>query len=124
MRFPLRLCAVIASLVIATSALAQSGATPLEPQRELQRSLGSYKDTSAFDLDGHLERSVQNTPQRFISICRAKGFRYAAVQYGESCLCGDSYGKYGPATNCDMRCTGGPMTCGGFSANEIFDASD
>ena len=121
MRLLLGLGALIIGVWIAGLALAQQ---PLSPQRELYRSLGCFKDTSTLDLDGHLERSAQNTPQRCIAICKDKGFRYAAVQYGESCLCGNSYGKYGVAANCDMECTGGSMTCGGYSANEVFDAGN
>lgn len=82
--------------------------------------IGCFKDTSDFDLNGYLERSRQNTPQRCISICAGKGFRYAGLQYSESCLCGNSYGKYGPASNCNMKCTGGPMICGGYSSNHVY----
>jgi hypothetical protein len=53
--------------------------------------------------------------------CYDLGFKYAGVQWGQACLCGDSYGKYGPATNCDMACTGDPTeTCGGFASNEVW----
>jgi hypothetical protein len=83
--------------------------------------IGCYKDTSAFDLDGHLERSQSNTPQRCVEICKQKGFAYAAVQYGQSCLCGNSYGKYGPADNCNYPCTGdSSQMCGGYSANSVY----
>jgi hypothetical protein len=83
--------------------------------------IGCYKDTSAFDLDGFLERSRSNTPQRCVETCRAKGFAYAAVQYGESCLCGNSYGKYGTADNCNYKCTGdGGQNCGGYNANSVY----
>lgn len=83
--------------------------------------IGCYKDTSVFDLDGFLERSESNTPQRCIEICRAKQFRYAAVQYGESCLCGNRYGRYGEAQNCDYRCPGdASQICGGYSANSVY----
>lgn len=83
--------------------------------------IGCYKDTSAFDLDGYLERSSQNTPERCIASCKAKGFKFAGVQYGESCLCGNSYGRYGPASNCNMRCTGDPgQNCGGYSSNAVY----
>ena len=84
--------------------------------------LGCFRDTNApFDLDGYLERSNENTPQRCVSICKAKGFRFAGVQYGQSCLCGNRYGRYGPADNCNMACTGnrGEM-CGGFNSNHIY----
>ena len=85
--------------------------------------LGCYKDTSDFDLDGHLERSAQNTPQRCIALCREKGYAYAGVQYGESCMCGNRYGRYGetlPAA-CNYPCTGDPaQTCGGYSTNAVY----
>ena len=85
------------------------------------RFLGCFKDTSAFDLDGFLERSPHNTPDRCIATCAQKGFAYAAVQYGESCLCGNSYGRYGPATNCDYACTGSAaLICGGYNANSVY----
>ena len=83
--------------------------------------IGCFKDTSAFDLDGHLERSQSNTPQSCIQICKQKGFAYAAVQYGESCLCGNSYGKYGTADNCNYQCTGDSnQMCGGYNANSVY----
>ncbi len=83
--------------------------------------IGCFKDTSAFDLNGYLERSPQNTPQRCIAICQARGFAYAGVQYGESCLCGNSYDAFGPADNCNMACTGDPnQICGGYNANNVF----
>jgi hypothetical protein len=83
--------------------------------------IGCYKDTSAFDLDGYLERSGSNTPESCVAKCLAKGFKYAGVQYGESCLCGNSYGRYGPADNCNMKCTGDSgKICGGYSANSVF----
>lgn len=86
--------------------------------------IGCFKDTSAFDLDGFLERSDDNTPERCVAACRAKGFQYAAVQYGQSCLCGNSYGKYGAADNCNMKCTGdSSKICGGYSANSVYGTS-
>ena len=87
------------------------------------RYLGCFRDpNSPFDLDGHLERSAQNTPERCIQTCAAKGFRYAGVQYAESCLCGHSYGRFGPASNCNMACTGNPrQVCGGGNANSVYD---
>ncbi len=83
--------------------------------------IGCFKDTSAFDLDGYLERSQNNTPQRCSEICLQKGFKYAGVQYGESCLCGNSYGKYGKADNCNFKCTGdNSQFCGGYNANSVY----
>lgn len=90
------------------------------PQRG--QAVGCFKDTNApFDLDGFLERSNQNTPERCIAICASKGFRFAGVQYGQSCLCGNSYGRYGPASNCSMACTGNSgQVCGGMNSNSVY----
>ena len=94
---------------------------PITPPAEGTAFLGCYKDTSDLDLNGHLERSALNTPPRCVAICQSRGFAYAAVQYGESCLCGNSYGRYGPADNCNYACTGDRgQICGGFSANSVY----
>jgi hypothetical protein len=84
--------------------------------------IGCFKDTGDRDLNGHLEFTQTNSPETCIATCLDRGFAYAGVQWGQACLCGDSYGKYGPATNCDMTCTGDPQeTCGGFAANEVWE---
>jgi hypothetical protein len=83
--------------------------------------LGCFRDSSALDLDGHLERSAANTPQFCVARCAALGFRYAGVQYGESCLCGNGYGRYGAADNCNYPCTGDrSKSCGGYAANAVY----
>ena len=85
--------------------------------------LGCFADTSIFDLDGYLERSAVNTPESCLAICTEKGFKYMGVQYGESCLCGNTYGRYGEvdAAQCNYGCTGRPDTvCGGYNANSIY----
>lgn len=115
MRSLLRLC----TLLIAVTLGSASAGHALEPP--FAKRLGCFKDTSVLDLDGYRERSAQNTPMHCATICKTKGFRYGAVQNGDSCLCGNSYGKYGPADNCNMKCTGGSMTCGGRLANEVFE---
>ncbi len=84
--------------------------------------LGCFRDpNNPFDLDGYLERSWQNTPQSCVAICASKGFRYAGVQYSESCLCGNAYGQFGTADNCSMPCTGDSgQICGGINANSVY----
>jgi hypothetical protein len=43
------------------------------------------------------------------------------VQYAESCLCGNRYGQFGPADNCNMPCTGDQgQTCGGINSNNVY----
>jgi hypothetical protein len=104
----------------ASPAAVSPAAAPAAPQRG--QMLGCYRDTNApFDLDGFLERSNQNTPERCIALCASKQFRFAGVQYGQSCLCGNSYGRYGSATNCNMACTGSPsQICGGINSNNVY----
>ncbi len=86
--------------------------------------IGCYKDTSAFDLNGFLQVSQTNTPQACIATCLGKGFAFAGVQYGQSCLCGNSYGKYGKADNCNYKCTGDSgQICGGYTANNIYSTA-
>lgn len=84
--------------------------------------LGCFKDSNKpFDLDGFLERSSSNTPESCVAKCRAKGFAFAGVQYGQSCLCGNSYGKQGKSTACNMKCTGdGSKICGGLYCNSVY----
>ncbi|AVP97584.1 hypothetical protein C7S18_10415 [Ahniella affigens] len=83
--------------------------------------VGCFNDTSALELNGFLERSATNTPQTCIQKCRELGYAFAGLQYGESCLCGNEYGKYGESDHCDYPCTGDPaQTCGGYSTNAIY----
>ena len=84
--------------------------------------LGCFKDpNNPYNLDGYLDRSDNNTPQRCIEVCRQKGFAYAGVEWSQSCLCGNSYDKFGPADNCNMPCTGDPnKICGGFGSNDVY----
>ena len=84
--------------------------------------IGCFRDpNSPYNLDGYLERSAENTPQRCVETCQAQGFAYAGVEYGQSCLCGDRYDQFGPADNCDMACTGdASQMCGGYNANSVY----
>ena len=84
--------------------------------------VGCYKDTNhPFDLNGYLVQSSSNTPEQCVQTCRQKGFAYAGVQNGQSCLCGNSYGGSGPATNCSIKCTGNSgETCGGWYSNSVY----
>ena len=91
------------------------------------RYLGCFKDqgdpsgTRGRDLSGYVFSSPRMTVSLCISECRRRGFAYAGVQYGSQCFCGNSYGKYGRANNCDMPCSGNrSQICGGFWANSVY----
>ncbi len=83
--------------------------------------LGCFRDTKVFDLNGYPYATPDNSPQSCVASCRQRGFAYAGMQNGQSCLCGNNYGKYGPASNCDVKCTGDSgQNCGGFAANSVY----
>ena len=88
--------------------------TPVQAQY-----LGCFKDEGARDLNGFAE-TTSTTNERCRQTCAARGFQYSGTQYGAQCYCGNTYGKYGPANNCDMPCSGNPNEiCGGNWANSI-----
>lgn len=40
---------------------------------------------------------------------------------GKYCLCGDSYGRYGPSSNCTMPCSGNAsVTCGNHLIHDVY----
>ncbi|WP_456324772.1 PAN domain-containing protein [Desulfonauticus submarinus] len=89
--------------------------------------IGCFKDsgdpsgTQGRDLDGFMYGSKDMTPEMCIDICSKRNFKYASVQYSTQCFCGNSYGKYGPANNCNMKCSGdSDKICGGFWANSVY----
>lgn len=104
-----------------TQAVASSAAPEPVVATGAPRPLGCYRDMQPLDLDGHHARSANNTPLRCVAICADLGFAYAGLQYGESCLCGNQYGRYGTADNCNLPCTGNlNLSCGGFLANSVY----
>jgi hypothetical protein len=93
-----------------------------QPQQPAGTYLGCFNDpNNPFDLDGYLERSAANTPQSCVATCYNQGFPFAGVQYGQSCLCGNSYGNFGTSDRCNMPCTGDPsQVCGGYNSNSVY----
>jgi len=97
------------------------GTPPAPPPTAGFRFIGCFKDTWTRDLSGFTTSNPGMTTEKCVSFCREKGTAYAATQYGQHCFCGNSYGKYGPATNCDMKCAGNPAEiCGGSFANSVY----
>jgi hypothetical protein len=89
--------------------------------RDARQALGCFRDTGERDLPSAFLTSDRMTVGTCITNCAQQGFAYAGVQYGSQCFCGNSYGRYGPAENCDMRCAGNAGEfCGGFWANNIY----
>lgn len=74
------------------------------------------------DLEIFAIENEQITPEQCILACRQLNYRYAAIQYGSECRCGDQYGKHGqaPEEECGYAClTSGK--CGGDKRNSIYD---
>ncbi|NPV04172.1 MAG: hypothetical protein HPY67_05500 [Syntrophaceae bacterium] len=97
------------------------GTPPPPPPTAGLRYIGCFKDTWTRDLSVFMTSNPGMTTEKCVSLCREKGTAYAATQYGQQCFCGNTYGKYGPATNCDMKCAGNPAEiCGGNFANSVY----
>lgn len=98
-----------------------AGTPPVVPPTAGARYIGCFKDAWTRDLSGYTTNAPNMTTSMCVNLCREKGFAYAATQYGQHCFCGNSYGKYGTATNCDMKCGGNPAEmCGGSFANSVY----
>ena len=82
---------------------------------------GETRGTSGRDLSGHFVFDRDMTIDLCVFLCRNKGYKYAGVQYSKECFCGNNYGIYGVATNCNYLCSGNEnLICGGFWANSIY----
>ena len=59
-----------------------------------------------------------------VDFCGSIGFKYAGVQYGAECFCGNKIGKSGevaPEEDCNMPCAGNEYElCGGPSRMNVF----
>ncbi|XP_064639668.1 xylosyltransferase oxt-like [Lineus longissimus] len=97
------------------------------PRRGLEtgKYLGCFKDHhTKRDLTGyHTMFADDNTPERCINFCFLSGLKYAGVQYGKECWCGNTFGKVGKVmdTACDSKCPGDEKSfCGGYLAQNIY----
>ncbi len=97
------------------------------PVPQAEGYLGCYKDqgesfgTGGRDLGGLITQSDRMTPQLCMTTCAVKGFRYAGVQAGRACFCGESFGRSGSSSACNTPCAGDPdQTCGGPWANDVY----
>jgi hypothetical protein len=114
---------------------AASGATgpiatafsPLVQPSATHQYLGCFRDqgtrtgTEGRDLNGSFNNDPRMNTQMCVDLCRAKGFAYAGTQRSTYCFCGNSYGRSGPAGNCNARCAGrSEEVCGGVWSNSVY----
>ncbi|WVF70056.1 hypothetical protein IAT40_004843 [Kwoniella sp. CBS 6097] len=91
--------------------------------------LGCFVDTTPRILNSTFANDQQNTYARCISRCSAQGYKYAAVEYAEQCLCGNSPTTVplhvAPATQCNSPCKGDKTAmCGGSWRVNLFRLKD
>lgn len=85
-----------------------------------RRDQGDPQSTAERDLSGYMWADPAMTNAKCRNTCGQQAFVFSGTQYGSYCFCGPTYGKSGPATNCDMSCSGRPgEICGGAWANSI-----
>jgi len=94
--------------------------------------IGCYRDV---DWNRDLEDRVwrwrgSNTVEKCLKHCAILGKKYAGLQNGYACMCGNNYGKHNdgvalPESECDVPCPGDHDTmCGGQLANSIYTSED
>ena len=83
--------------------------------------LGCFKDTPDRDITGSHSESPTMSVEICLATCREGGYSVAGLQFASHCFCGNAHGRFGPAQNCDMACSGdGSEICGGEWANAVY----
>ena len=100
---------------------------------EKHRNVGCYIDEElqtgerAFPTEHEVTDLNTMTLSKCFSHCRTFGKRYAALQEGHYCTCGDDgveFDIFGIVANteCNIPCTGNSLqTCGGTLRNSVYD---
>uniref|UniRef100_A0AAA9SUJ1 Kringle-containing protein marking the eye and the nose n=1 Tax=Bos taurus TaxID=9913 RepID=A0AAA9SUJ1_BOVIN len=97
------------------------------PTCQMPGNLGCYKDHgNPPPLTGTSKTSNKLTIQNCISFCRSQRFKFAGIESGYACFCGNDpdYWKYGEAasTECSSVCFGDhTQPCGGDGRVIVFD---
>jgi WSC domain. len=63
------------------------------------------------------------TPETCVRECQYQNYKFAGVQYGYLCFCGNAFGRYGslPDNDCNSECQGdGGRKCGGYYHNSVY----
>jgi hypothetical protein len=101
-----------------------SQAAAVSTSSTMSRLLGCFQDKEARDVAGYELRNPRMTVSMCTAACREKGFAFAAVEYGQECRCGNSYGRYGSSQSCTAKCPGNDAEiCGGFFANSVYQVA-
>ena len=87
--------------------------------------LGCFKDDRDYDLPVSASKGMVTSDalQECGTLC--EGYKFFALEYGQECRCGNSYGKYGkakdPAQDCATPCKSDPaVMCGGYWFENVY----
>jgi len=93
----------------------------VEHVKQKYKYIGCYKDNKKRDFEKNALSSKFNEKSLCGAKCKIAGFRYFGMQVGKQCFCGNYYGKYGMAKNCNVKCAGNKnQKCGGGWANSVY----
>eukprot|EP01064_Diplonema_japonicum_P030265 TRINITY_DN50_c0_g1_i5.p1 TRINITY_DN50_c0_g1~~TRINITY_DN50_c0_g1_i5.p1 ORF type:complete len:706 (+),score=119.02 TRINITY_DN50_c0_g1_i5:55-2172(+) len=84
---------------------------------------GCFKDGRTRRLSHHAFSSPLNTVWECTRTCQHNGYKYAGLQYGKQCWCGDdlSTSTRTVMSQCDDPCSGdSTQTCGGGWRNQVY----
>lgn len=123
---------LMAAGTVLTAALMPAGlGPPSRAEDPVAREVGCFPDnreadpvgTSGRDLDGAALRDPSLTLKRCLSFCSDQGFKFAGLQDGSWCFCGNRYGRYATGgASCTTKCAGDQdQFCGGEWANNIWE---
>jgi len=91
--------------------------------------IGCYVDGNERDLS-HAPRHGKRwrmSEDACIAACKRDGYKYAGIQWGVECWCGNNYGRYGNASEstCNIICRGNKHhKCGGNWRNSVHTTED
>ncbi len=113
--------------------IAVSSALSASAQAPAARDVGCHSDnpnadplgTRGRDLDGAAFKNPSMTVKKCLGLCSDQGFKFAGLQNGSWCFCGDSYGRYkAGSASCTVKCAGDrKQVCGGEGANKVWELS-
>jgi len=82
------------------------------------------KDSGRDRLFKHQHKFSRNRPQTCIEFCHGSGYKYAGVQFGNQCFCGNTLppaSRITDSTECNMKCPGDKRyMCGGFDRMNVY----
>jgi len=123
-----------AKLVLTAVLTYLSLSSPTRAQAPVSREIGCFPDsanadplgTRGRDLDGAAFKDPSMTVNKCLRLCKDQGFRFAGLQNGTWCFCGDSYGRHKAGdASCTTKCAGDKkLICGGEWANSIWELLD